>query len=297
MKKKTETESAKKSAHSKKSRKWLLAAIICVAAAAALIWHGNRIPETTRITVASERVPESFDGFEIAQVSDLHGAELGRDNSRVLDALRQSAPDIIAVTGDLVDSGRPDVTAAISFIREAAKIAPVYYITGNHEAARRDYAAIEAAVSDAGATVLRNEGQDIEAGGEAITIAGVDDPGFVPSTDAAALNRAIDAGISKALGGGESYTVLLSHRPELFQRYVSAGVDLALCGHAHGGLVRLPFVGGLIAPGQGLFPAYDSGLYSEGDTDMVVSRGVGNSGFFFRVNDPPEIMIVTLSRK
>ena len=92
----------------------------------------------------------------------------------------------------------------------------------------------------------------------------------------------------------DAFTVLLSHRPEFFDLYVQQGFPLVLSGHAHGGQIRLPFLGGILAPGQGFFPEYDSGLYTDETTSMVVSRGLGNSVFPFRLNNPPEIIIITL---
>ena len=91
-----------------------------------------------------------------------------------------------------------------------------------------------------------------------------------------------------------SYIILLSHRPELFESYVSCNIDLVLSGHAHGGQFRLPFIGGLIAPDQGIFPKYDAGLFTNGSTNMIVSRGLGNSIIPIRFNNRPEVIVIEL---
>lgn len=234
-------------------------------------------------TIASSSLPEGFDGFRIVHVSDLHNTEFGEGNEKLLQMLREADPDIIAITGDLIDSRRPDLAVALAFAEEAAAIAPCYYVTGNHESRLELYTPLEAGLKELGITVLRNDSIPLERNGEAIRITGVDDPSF-GSDMAFTLS---------SLASGE-FTVLLSHRPELFDLYCENGMDVVLTGHAHGGQFRLPFLGGLIAPNQGLFPRYDSGLYTDGGTNMLVSRGLGNSLFPFRLNNPPEILLITL---
>ena len=138
--------------------------------------------------------------------------------------------------------------------------------------------------------VLRNAAETITRGDAAICVAGVDDPAFAPDGDFAAQVGEVVAGATS----GEAFTLLLSHRPELFDAYCAARADLVLAGHAHGGQVRLPLLGGLYAPGQGFLPEYDAGCFTAGGTTMVVSRGLGNSAFPIRVNDPPELIAVEL---
>lgn len=297
-------------------------AALAAAAFAGWVAWGNAALETTRIEVASARVPEAFDGFRVAHVSDLHNAVFGPGNADLLGLLRGAAPDLVAVTGDLVDSRRTDFDAAASFAEAAAGVAPLVYATGNHEVRlmRRDpegYAVYERRLAEAGATVLHGAVYAVERAGARIAVLGADDPsalvvadgpaGEAPTEADAMRGQLADLAVqARALGGaaaGEEppFALLLSHRPELFDAYVEAGIDLTLAGHAHGGQVRLPFVGGVLAPNQGLFPKYDAGLYTAADgahpAAMVVSRGLGNSLFPFRVNNRPELVLVELRRK
>lgn len=272
--------------------------VLIIAAAlvpALLIWllWANSSPAATQVAVASGALPEAFEGFKIAHVSDLHNAVFGRKNEKLLSLIRAAKPDIIAITGDLIDSRHTDIDSALAFVEAAAEIAPVYYVTGNHES-RLDFDEIEPRLTAAGARVLRNEAEDIGRGGERIRLAGIDDPSFI-RTGGTAEERAA-AELEQLGDGGGTFTVLLAHRPELVEVYAEYGAGLVLSGHAHGGQVRLPLLGGLYAPGQGLLPEYDSGLYSLGETQMVVSRGLGNSVAPLRVNNRPELVIVTLSR-
>lgn len=270
----------------------IIAAVLVLALLIWLLW-ANSSPAATQVAVASGALPEAFEGFKIAHVSDLHNAVFGRKNEKLLSLIRAAEPDIIAITGDLIDSRHTDIDSALAFVEAAAEIAPVYYVTGNHES-RLDFDAIEPRLIAAGARMLRNEAEYIEHGGERIRLAGIDDPSFI-RTGGTAEERAA-AELEQLGDGGGTFTVLLAHRPELVEVYAEYGAGLVLSGHAHGGQVRLPLLGGLYAPGQGLLPEYDSGLYSLGETQMVVSRGLGNSMAPLRVNNRPELVIVTLSR-
>lgn len=270
----------------------IIAAALVLALLIWLLW-ANSSPAATQVTVASGALPEAFEGFKIAHVSDLHNAVFGRKNEKLLSLIRAAKPDIIAITGDLIDSRHTDIDSALAFVEAAAEIAPVYYVTGNHES-RLDFDEIEPRLIAAGARVLRNEAEDIGRGGERIRLAGIDDPSFI-RTGGTAEERAA-AELEQLGDGGGTFTVLLAHRPELVEVYAEYGAGLVLSGHAHGGQVRLPLLGGLYAPGQGLLPEYDSGLYSLGETQMVVSRGLGNSVAPLRVNNRPELVVVTLSR-
>ena len=270
----------------------ITAAVLVPALLIWLLW-ANSSPAAPQVTVASGALPEAFEGFKIAHVSDLHNAVFGRKNEKLLSLIRAAKPDIIAITGDLIDSRHTDIDSALAFVEAAAEIAPVYYVTGNHES-RLDFDEIEPRLIAAGARVLRNEAKDIGRGGERIRLAGIDDPSFI-RTGGTAEERAA-AELEQLGDGGGTFTVLLAHRPELVEVYAEYGAGLVLSGHAHGGQVRLPLLGGLYAPGQGLLPEYDSGLYSLGETQMVVSRGLGNSVAPLRVNNRPELVVVTLSR-
>lgn len=258
-----------------------------------MLWT-NQALELNTYTISSDRLPESFDGFRIAQISDLHNAQMGADNEKLLQLLRQAQPDMIAITGDLVDSRKTDTEVALAFVTEAVKIAPCYYVPGNHEARLTEYGALRQALEELGVSVLENTGISFEKDGASIYLAGVMDPAFRADsmmTDEAAImaDQLQDMALDR-----EDFILLLSHRPELLEIYAQHGADLVLSGHVHGGQFRLPGLGGLFAPSQGFFPEYDAGLYTDGATTMLVSRGIGNSLFPLRFNNRPEVILITL---
>ena len=262
-----------------------------------VVWirWGNTALEINEYKIVSNSVPQNFHGFRIAQVSDLHNAEFGEGNSKLIQLLSQTEPDIIVLTGDLIDSRQTDIEIALTFAREALKIAPVYYISGNHEARVSEYEGLKMGLAEAGVIVLENQKVEITREGESITLMGIDDPSFQENYLFGDSEGVAKQAIETLLRVSDGYTVLLSHRPELFELYVETGMDLVFSGHAHGGQFRLPFIGGLVAPNQGFFPKYDAGLFSEENTTMIVSRGVGNSIVPVRFNNRPEIILVTLS--
>lgn len=260
-----------------------------------IVWTawGNAALELNTYTISSRGLPDAFDGYRIAQVSDLHNAEFGGGNQRLLDMLREAEPDMIAITGDLIDSRKTNIAVALAFAEEAVRIAPCYYVSGNHEARVPEYRELKAGLEAAGVTVLDDARVEIEVSGESIPVIGVNDPSFHAdylTSDAAVMDRKLSVLSSE----DASFTILFSHRPELFDTYAAHDMDLVLTGHAHGGQFRLPLIGGLIAPNQGLFPKYDDGLYSEGNTNMIVSRGLGNSIIPFRFNNRPEVVLIEL---
>lgn len=271
---------------------------LCLASAltagtAGWLWWGNRAVMVQTISVVDQYLPQEFEGFRIAQISDLHNEVFGSENRELLTLLAGAKPDVIVITGDLVDSRRTDVDAALEFVRGAVEIAPVYYVAGNHESRiPEEFWMLERGLYQMGAHVLRGERALLTRDGAAVALIGVDDPTFQDKNSAnwpgiveAELGRLREEGL---------YSILLIHRPELMETYAKAEMNLVFSGHAHGGQVRLPFVGGVIAPNQGFFPQYDGGLYTLGDTRMVVSRGLGNSLAPLRVNNRPEIVLAEL---
>ena len=261
-----------------------------------VVWvaWGNTALELNTYTITSSRLPENFDGYRIAHISDLHNVQMGEDNGKILSILRQADPDIIAITGDLIDSRNTSLEIALQFVGEAIKIAPCYYVTGNHEARVSEYDLLKAGMVSAGVVILENDQAEINIDGDTITLIGVNDPSFQMDSLSGDSDAVIDAKLTELHKDGNGFTILLSHRPELFSIYAAHDVDLVLSGHAHGGQFRIPFIGGVVAPDQGLFPEFDAGVYTDGNTNMLVSRGVGNSIIPFRVNNRPEIILVEL---
>ncbi len=257
-----------------------------------LLWMvvTNIFVEVNKITVSYTNLPDAFDGFKIVQISDFHNAEYANDNAALIADVAEVQPDIIAITGDFVDSDRTDIQVALDFASALSQIAPCYYVTGNHEArlSFHKYKELEDGLLDIGVNVLRNREVTIEKAGAQISLLGLDDPNFGQGINAERINR---------ISQNNNFSILLSHRPEYYDRYHMSVANLVLTGHAHGGQVRLPFVGGLLAPGQGLFPKYDAGLYQEDDFAMVVSRGIGNSAVPIRFNNQPEIVVIELHKQ
>lgn len=272
---------------------WATLSVVLIGLVVWVVW-GNTALELNTYTITSSRLPENFDGYRIAHVSDLHNAQMGKDNEKVLSMLRQADPDIIAITGDLIDSRNTNLEIALQFVKEAMKIAPCYYVTGNHEARVSEYDLLKAGMVSAGVVILENDQAEINIDGNAITLIGVDDPSFQTDYLFGDSDAVINAKLTELHTDGNGFTILLSHRPELFSTYTAHDVDLVLSGHAHGGQFRIPFIGGVVAPNQGLFPEFDAGIYTDGNTNMLVSRGVGNSIMPFRVNNRPEIILVEL---
>ena len=262
-----------------------------------LIWTfwGNTALTVNNVKISSSRIPAAFSGFRIAQVSDLHNAEFGKDNKKLLELLSESKPDIIVITGDFVDAGHTDIDVALDFAKGAISIAPVYYVTGNHEASLSQYNELKTGLETIGVVVLEDETIQLKRDKEVITLIGLSDPNFTLKGDIFGEVPAMVSTKLNSLADDESsYTILLSHRPELFESYAHCKMDLVLSGHAHGGQFRLPFIGGLIAPDQGIFPKYDAGLFTNGSTNMIVSRGLGNSIIPIRFNNRPEVIVIKL---
>lgn len=262
-----------------------------------LIWTfwGNTALTVNNVKISSSRIPAAFSEFRIAQVSDLHNAEFGKGNKELLELLSESKPDIIVITGDLVDAKHTDIGVALDFAKEAVNIAPVYYVTGNHEASLLQYRELKTGLETIGVVVLEDEAIQLRRDKEAVTLIGLSDPNSTLKDDIFGETPAmVNTKLNSLADDESSYTILLSHRPELFESYAHCNIDLVLSGHAHGGQFRLPFIGGLIAPDQGIFPKYDAGLFTNGSTNMIVSRGLGNSIIPIRFNNPPEIIVIEL---
>ncbi len=268
---------------------------LIIAFMAVFFYLENNWIGVTRLELRFANLPDSFKGYRIVQLSDLHGKFFGKGQSYLVERIGELKPDIIVITGDLADSRQYDEQPGLELIRKASGIAPVYYVTGNHEFWSGKFINFEKRIRDAGAVVLRNEWIEINSGGQGIFLAGVDDLSFANGGygEEAAADAILDKTLSTIPEG--SFKVLLSHRPDLFPAYISSGANLVFTGHAHGGQFRLPFAGGLVAPDQGFFPKYTSGVFEDGNTKMVVNRGLGNSIIPLRIFNRPEIILAILN--
>ncbi|HAS74600.1 MAG TPA: phosphoesterase [Clostridiales bacterium UBA8960] len=242
----------------------------------------------TEHEIALKRLPVSFDGYKILQISDLHNKWFGVSQKRLMAKIDKIEFDIIVITGDIGDARRYDDEPIHSLIEQLVPLAPVYYVTGNHESDIDGYDALEAYMTSQGVRVLRNEYEILKKDGAEIIIAGIDDPTMHTGTG-------FESALLKLSLNETYFKILLSHRPEKMALYSTLNYDLVFSGHAHGGQIRMPFIGGVIAPHQGFFPKYFEGVHVEGETYMVISRGLGNSLFPLRVFNRPELVVVTLN--
>lgn len=260
-----------------------------------LLYKGNTTVGTSSYEVSSNRLPASFDGFKIAQISDLHDSLLGENHAYVVDEIRNIAPQAIFITGDLIDSNRYDLEKSLLLIKELENVAPIYYVTGNHEVATNDVDHIKESLRELGVRVLTDEADLIASEeGETIAIGGIEDPLGSSLGDEVAVEQSVAQAFKNV--SGDVYKVLLSHRPEQFDTYAVNKIDVTFSGHAHGGQFRIPGLGGLVSPGQGLFPKLTSGVHEKNTSQLVISRGLGNSIMPVRIFNKPEIVAVTLRR-
>ena len=282
-----------------KTKKRLLIILVAVTLLLAILvgyiaWS-NKALMLSEFTIKSQKLSDEFNGFKIAHISDLHNDQFGKDNEKLISLIEKSDPDIIAITGDFFDSHHTDVDVSIAFAEKAAQIAPCYYVSGNHEERVPEaFDKLLTAFERIGVIYLDNEAVTLNKGETGINIIGLSDPGFETDYLFGETEKVVRNHLEELMTDKDSFNLVLCHRPELFDVYEDFDADLVLTGHAHGGQFRLPFVGGLYAPNQWLFPKYDAGLYTEDNTNMIVSRGIGNSLFPFRFNNRPEVVLVTL---
>lgn len=277
------------------TKKYILIAMIFLVVVVFLFSQNNFIV-VNNMKLDFKDLPRGFDGFKIVQISDLHNKMFGSNQKRLVAKIKRAQPDVIFITGDMVDSRNYDANPALILIDEIIDIAPVYYVTGNHEFKLVEFSFLMKEIEKRGVNILRNSSEILEIDGDELRIIGVDDPTNLGDMFDEGKNLA--ASIDIAIGENEEgyFDILLSHRPEYFPIYAEYQMDLTFSGHAHGGQFRLPLIGGVIAPNQGLFPKYTSEVYTEGDSKMVVSRGLGNSIIPQRIFNRPELVVVTLYR-
>lgn len=267
----------------------LIILALIAAAAAFLIKDSRDDLEISRYEVKSQKLPESFDGFKIVQLSDLHGAEFGEDGMELVEKVKELEPDMIALTGDFVtDEG--DLAAVEKLAARLVKLCPVYFVSGNHEFGSGLAVKVRNILERAGVKYLSNEYLTINRGDDEILLGGVEDPlayadMLSPDELAQKMNDAAP----------DAFKILLGHRNYWMTEYPELPVDLIFCGHAHGGLIRIPGVGGLIGTDRRLFPDFDAGQFNNGRYTLIVSRGLGNSVPIPRVFNRPEIVCVELS--
>lgn len=259
---------------------WVILVLVFIALLA--FWYFQRYTvKVKRYTVQVNNLPHAFRGFTILQLSDLHSKRFGKQQKDLAGLIRQQSFDLVALTGDFVDKFKRDIVPAVELI-ECLKDKPVYFVPGNHE--WRTGFQDKGKLLGLGVHILDNKSEKIVKGGQYIWVVGVDDP-----------HDGRDR-LEEALSGADALSpkVLLAHSPNIYPKAINHKVDLVLAGHTHGGQIRLPFAGAVVAPGQGLFPKWDYGKYKAGATTMIINPGLGESDLPIRVNIRPEIGLITL---
>jgi len=264
-----------------------------------IIWvDSNTRLVTNEFKLSYTNLPDAFDGYRIVLLADMHGAEHGDNNERLVEAVRNAEPDIITFAGDMIDRFQPgkpverQLEIARILVEQLVQIAPVYYVTGNHEWDSGEVRTLFAMLEDAGVTVLRNQYRRISIGEDSIILAGIDDPGGPADmiTPEDFIQNIFDR-------EDVNFLAVINHRNYSLSGLSRLGADLILSGHAHGGMVRFLFADGLIGPSYELFPTYTSGVYTEGGTNMVVTRGLGNHFGWTRFLNNPQVAVVVLNVK
>ncbi len=261
-----------------------------------------------RYHIANKKIPKAFSGVKILFLSDLHNTEYGKKNEKLLEAIQKENPDYIFIGGDML-VGKPDTSflPAASFVKKLAKKYPVYYANGNHEYRLKiypekygentytDYVNI---LKKAGVCYLCNESIKIQRKNETITVVGVEiDAMYYERMKKISMS---DLYLPSVLGRRkkeereEEFCILLAHNPVYFPQYAKWGADLVLSGHVHGGIVRVPLLGGVISPQLTLFPKYDAGRFKEGESEMILSPGLGVHSIPFRLLNMPKMQAITL---
>ena len=257
--------------------------------------YDNYNLKTTEYTVENSTIPQSFNNFKIIQISDLHNTSFGKNNEDLIEIIKSEKPDAVFVTGDTIDGFYTNIEIPINLFTEILEFADIYFVVGNHElrSNTNQYKNFIDRITEIGVIVLKDESTYININNERIQIIGLNDATKYKTVYGNDYKEQIIS-TTNNLDDKKCYSILLSHHPELFPEYKETNVDLVFSGHAHGGQFRLPFIGGVAAPDQGFFPEYDAGVFTENNTTMVVSRGLGNSFVPLRINNSPELVIVTL---
>lgn len=234
--------------------------------------------------------------IKIVLISDLHSHVHGENQKKIVNKIKKQNPDIIALAGDIADDKVP-IDGTILFLEEIKDIAPIFYVTGNHEVWSGELNYIKDVFRSFGVTVLENDYKEINISGIKLVIAGVDDPEIIKyERKQSNWYKEIEEAFAdvKDLDG---YKILISHRPEAVEFYNTLPFDLVLSGHSHGGQVRIPFlINGLLAPNQGFFPKYAGGVYELENYTHIVSRGVSFNPLLPRVFNPPEVVVIDVKR-
>ena len=272
-----------------------LLALAPIIAASSIIRQNKKL-KVRRTTLKFDKLPQAFDNFKIAQVSDIHCDKVGLSDLSFINKIKNFNPDMIVITGDILDSYNNNMDIAYNILSQLTIIAPCYFVSGNHELRLpKEYAELKNIMKKLNITYVHNSNLLITKNNESLNLVGVEDYNFFKNEDK--LNhRANFIKTLEELYSPNHFNILLSHRPEKFPIYADIKYDLIFSGHAHGGQWRIPFVGGIFSPSQGFFPKYTNGNYVLKNSTMIVSQGLGNSSFPIRINNRIELVLATLKK-
>ncbi len=264
------------------------------------IYIDNEIPKVSNVEIKSPKLPEVFDGYKIVQLSDLHSKSFGNNNEVLIDMIDKESPNIIVMTGDMVTANEKDFTVFYSLVKELTKKYRVYYVYGNHEGelSLKLKSEITAFLKENGVIVLDNDYISIEKNNEKINLYGLCYTQKYYSYKGGKKHIITENYIKNKLGtiDKNKYNILLTHNPLFFDAYSGYGFDLTLSGHVHGGLIRLPFIGGILSPERKFFPQYSAGVYEKSNSKLVVSRGLSRGTKGFRFFNRPDVVSITLKK-
>lgn len=276
--------------------------VVCLAVVCIISYFENRRLVITRYQIKDSLIPRNFQGFHIVQLSDLHNACFGKNNEELIHKIVELKPDVILVTGDMI-IGKPgkDVLFAADTMNALADIAPVYFSMGNHELRTSIYTDTYGDMWDqfckrlsSDIYLLLDEEAVLVREDSCIHLYGLN---LTPTLYKRVVQTPMPEDYLESLFGicdRNEYHIFMAHNPDYFKDYAAWGANLTFSGHVHGGMIRIPFLGGALSPMIHFFPKYDKGLFEYSNKYMILSGGLGNHTFKFRVNNLPEIVSVTL---
>lgn len=294
----------------KKRKRSNIFLLVLIVFAIYIYWENNSL-DITRFRLSYEDLPDSFDGYRIVQISDMHGKTFGAKNVTLANKIKALKPDILIATGDMMSSTVDDGQAFLDFLDCFGNYCPVYMCLGNHEQIVRwlnstgnvniNYNYFINEVEKRGVILLDNSRTELKKGDDSISLDGLTLELYHYSRRDQQIDENLfltTSYINQVIGKpAKEFTILLAHNPAYFKEYAKWGADLVLSGHVHGGVIRIPFKGGLLSPEKVFFPEYDAGLFEEGKSKMIVNRGLGYSQINFRLFNRPEISFIELNKQ
>lgn len=273
-----------------------LIAISGLALLSTLVYLDNKLLKVSEYEIKSDKIPKEFNKFKIVHLSDFHSHAFIGKNNKIIEKINKKNPNIIIMTGDMVNKYDKKFYRFLDLAEVLSKKYKIYYIVGNHEQRlkKHDLNLILKKLNQFGIKILRNEKIILKGEKEYINIYGIDIPlaFYKIRNKPTNIDEIINEKLKKC--SDKEYNILLAHNPLYFEKYAKYNLNLTLSGHVHGGMIRLPFIGGLLSPERKLFPKYSGGLYEINNKKLIVSKGLGHSKPLIRIFNMPEILSITL---